>query len=45
LEWLFELYPYIEEVHLERNMLNEYDGRKLVSGIGFDALIEGLSHL
>lgn len=45
LGWFFELYPYIEEVHLKGNMINEYDGRRLVSGIGFYALIEGLSHL
>lgn len=45
LEWFFEQYPYMEEVGLRGNMLNEYDGRKLSNGKGFDALIAGLKHL
>lgn len=45
LGWFFEQYPHIEEVHLKGNMINEFDGRKLTSGIGFDALIVGLAHL
>ena len=45
LGWFFEQYPWIEEVHLQDNMINEYDGRRLTSGIGFDALINSLTYL
>lgn len=45
LGWFFERYPHIEEVHLKGNMVNAFEGRRLISGIGFDALTNGLMHL
>lgn len=45
LGWFFEQYPYMEEIYLQGNMINEFEGRRLISGIGFDALIKGLTYL